>query len=275
MKHGVWLTDSAAVGIDRLVEFGVEAEAAGWDGVFVSDSLPYSNYPDPWVLLAGIAARTQDIALGTWVVPAPRRHPWQLAQEVATLDQLSDGRVLFGVGIGNTEDYEAFGQPVDARERGAILDETLDIVTGLWSGEPFSYDGEHFTLVDAEVHPTPVQQPRVPILAGGWWPNKKPFHRGARWDGIMPYFPSLVAEGTGPHGEVASGAPREEMRAALEYYHDIATTPGQILVPRLSSMPGPENVAFCEELGVTWILTTELGDDAETVLETIRAGPPR
>ena len=274
MNHGLWLYDTGSLGPTQLVDLGVAAEEAGWDGVFVSDSLPFAEYPDPWVLLAGIAARTGEIRLGTWVVPVPRRQPWQLAQEVATLDRLSDGRVLMGVGLGNDPDYEAYGRPYDTRKLGARFDEALDVVTGLWSGEPFSYDGTHFELEDAEVQPTPVQQPRVPILAGAWWPNEKPFRRGARWDGIMPYFPSLTGEETGPHGEVPSGSPMEEVREAVAYYHDIADDPGDVLLPTIPSVDDDEYADVCEDLGATWVLTTDLDGEYEDARQTVREGPP-
>lgn len=274
MKHGLWLTNGDSTGTSRLVEFAVAAEEAGWDGVFVSDSLPFSEYPDPWVLLAGMASRTEDIRLGTWVVPVPRRQPWQIANEVATLDQLSNGRMILGAGLGNDTEYEAFGRPYDPPELGDRFDEALDVITGLWEGEPFSYDGDHFTLEDADVQPTPVQEPRVPILLGCWWPNKKPFHRGARWDGIMPYWPSLTGDGTGPNGEAATGSLEEEVRDILEYYHGITDDPGEILLPNVSSGNASEYVDTCEELGATWLLTTDFDTSEDDTEERIRDGPP-
>jgi alkanesulfonate monooxygenase SsuD/methylene tetrahydromethanopterin reductase-like flavin-dependent oxidoreductase (luciferase family) len=274
MDHGLWLHAGAETDATSLVEWAVAAEAAGWDGVFVSDSLPFTEYPDPWVVLAGMATRTTELTLGTWVVPVPRRQPWQVAQEVATLDRLADGRLLLGVGLGNDVDYEAFGEPYDPPALGTRLDEALEVVTGLWEGEPFSYDGEVFTLADAEVQPTPVQEPRVPILAGCWWPNEKPFHRGARWDGIMPYFPSLTGEEAGPRGETTGDSPVDELRDALAFYHEIADDPGEVVVPTVPSMAYPAYVELCADLGATWVLTTDLGDGPAAIRETIRAGPP-
>jgi alkanesulfonate monooxygenase SsuD/methylene tetrahydromethanopterin reductase-like flavin-dependent oxidoreductase (luciferase family) len=271
MQHGLWLTNGDD--ILELVERAVAAEDAGWDGVFVSDSLPHSVYPDPWVLLASIAARTEEIRLGTWVVPVPRRQPWQVAQEVATLDRLSDGRVILGAGLGNDDEYEAFGRPYEPRTLGDRFDEALDVIDGLWTGDPFSYDGDHFTLADAEVGPTPVQQPRVPILLGCWWPNKKPLHRGARWDGIMPFWPSLTGDGRGPNGEEATGSP-EEVRAILEYYHGITDDPGEILLPNVPSKDAPEYVDICRELGATWLLTTDIDASSDDADRRIREGPP-
>ncbi|MFB6138587.1 MAG: LLM class flavin-dependent oxidoreductase [Halobacteriaceae archaeon] len=168
MKHALWLrADDDSLDAASLVDLGAEAAANGWDGVFVSDSLRHAQYPDPWVVLAGIAARTDDVTLGTWVVPLPRRQPWQVAQEVATLDVLSGGRVLLGAGLGNAGDYEAYGREYEPRRLATRLEETLDVVVGLWGDEPFSYDGECFTLDEATVRPRPVQRPRVPIVFGG------------------------------------------------------------------------------------------------------------
>lgn len=277
MKHGIWLWNAGGIDAAQLVELGVAAEEAGWDGVFVSDSLPYEQYPDPFVVLAGIAARTTDVTLGTWVVPLPRRQPWQVAQEVATLDRLSGGRVLLGAGLGNDPDYDAFGTPYDTRTLAARLDESLDVITGLWSGEPFSYDGEHFSLDAAEVHPTPVQEPRVPIVLAGWWPNRKPLRRGARWDGIMPFFASLTGDGEGPHGERPSGDPEDEVRDALQYYHDVADDPddpGEIVVPTVPIVDDATFARTVEDLGATWLLTTDVGESYDEAEAVVRDGPP-
>ena len=194
MNHGVWLRTDEATASTDLIEQAVAVEEAGWDGVFVSDSLPFAEFPDPWVLLAGMASRTDHITLGTWLVPIPRRQPYQVAQDGATLDRLSDGRVLMGCGLGNEPDYPAYGTPYDLPALGDRLDEALTVITGLWEGTPYSFDGEYFTMDEAEVYPTPVQSPRIPLLMGAWWPNKKPLHRGSRYDGIMPFMASLTSE---------------------------------------------------------------------------------
>lgn len=274
MNHGLWLSETGELGVEGLVDLGVAAEAAGWDGVFVSDSLPFAAYPDPWVLLSGMAARTDGITLGTWVVPVPRYHPWELAQQVATLDRLSDGRVLFGVGLGNDPDYEAYGTPYDPPALAARLDESLEIIADLWAGGPVDFDGEHFTLEAATVEPRPVQTPRVPILTGAWWPNRKPFHRGARWDGIVPWFAALVDAEEGPHGEDTSGDPMTAVREAVEYYQEVADEPGEIVLPVPPAVNPDAFVATCEDLGATWTLTTDLEDGPDAVWDRVEAGPP-
>jgi probable F420-dependent oxidoreductase len=175
-----------------VVELAVAAEEAGWDGFFLWDhvmrsdtSLPVS---DAWVILAAVASATSRIRIGPMVTPLPRRRPWVVARQTATLDRLSGGRLTLGVGIGNDRGRElsAFGEETDPKARGRLLDEALDVVTGLWSGDPVSYAGERFRVDGARFVPTPVQRPRVPIWVGGEWPNRPPLRRAARYDGAFP-----------------------------------------------------------------------------------------
>lgn len=176
-----------------MMEMAREAEDAGWDGFFIWDHMLWTwpeNYPvaDPYVLLAAMAAATTTIKLAPLVTPIPRRRPWKLAREVITLDHLSQGRFILGAGIGGDwfGDYSKFGEQPDQKAHGEMLDEGLDVLSGLWSGEPFSYEGQHYQIKDAQFLPKPVQQPRVPVWVAGMWPNKKPFRRAARWDGVFP-----------------------------------------------------------------------------------------
>jgi alkanesulfonate monooxygenase SsuD/methylene tetrahydromethanopterin reductase-like flavin-dependent oxidoreductase (luciferase family) len=172
-----------------LVELAVAAEAAGWDGVFVWDHLLYREGAaaiNPWVSTAAIAQATSEIRIGVMVAALARRRPWNVARETAALDILSNGRLMFGAGLGSLEDeYELFGEDGRARVRADKLDEALEIVTGLWTGEPFGYRGEHFHLEEVRFLPAPVQRPRVPVVVAGRWPNRRPFRRAARWDGIF------------------------------------------------------------------------------------------
>jgi alkanesulfonate monooxygenase SsuD/methylene tetrahydromethanopterin reductase-like flavin-dependent oxidoreductase (luciferase family) len=177
-----------------LIELGVAAEEAGFDGYFLWDHIVFSNTGDgppildPWLVLAVVAAKTSRIKLGTMVTPVPRRRPWQLARETTTLDRLSGGRVILGVGIGSPAygDFGIFGEPSGERARADLLDEGLDILAGLWSGEMFSYAGEHFKLDPVRFTPTPVQRPRIPVWVAGVLPNPRPIARAARWDGFVP-----------------------------------------------------------------------------------------
>ena len=90
-----------------------------------------------------------------------------------------------GIGEGKGE-WDHLGEEKDLRARGRMLDEGLEVLTGLWSGEPFSYHGEHYQITEARFLPVPLQQPRIPIWVAATWPNKRPFRRAARWDGVFP-----------------------------------------------------------------------------------------
>jgi alkanesulfonate monooxygenase SsuD/methylene tetrahydromethanopterin reductase-like flavin-dependent oxidoreductase (luciferase family) len=176
-----------------LVALGIAAERAGLDGFFLWDHLVHSNtgdgppIVDPWQVLAVIAAGTTRIRLGTMITPVARRRPWKLAKEATTLDLLSGGRVILGVGLGAPAgEFTLFGEPAGARRRAELLDEGLDVLAGLWSGHPFSYAGSHYTVGPVSFTPTPRQRPRVPVWVGGELPAAGPVARAARWDGFVP-----------------------------------------------------------------------------------------
>jgi alkanesulfonate monooxygenase SsuD/methylene tetrahydromethanopterin reductase-like flavin-dependent oxidoreductase (luciferase family) len=191
MKYAIYLPNYGSFGDARvLADLAREAEHAGWDGFFIWDHIA-SDHPipmvDPWVALAAIALSTERIQIGTTVTPLPRRRPWKLARETASVDRLSGGRLILGVGIGlGAREWDHLGEETDLRTRGAMLDEGLEVLTGLWSGEPFSYQGEHYQITEAHFRPTPIQRPRIPVWVGGFWPNKAPMRRAARWDGVFP-----------------------------------------------------------------------------------------
>jgi alkanesulfonate monooxygenase SsuD/methylene tetrahydromethanopterin reductase-like flavin-dependent oxidoreductase (luciferase family) len=176
----------------RLVaELAREAESAGWDGFFLWDHVQApDNLPlaDTWLLLAAIAMTTQRMRIGPMVTPLPRRRPWRLAREAVTLDRLSNGRLILGLGLGDDamREYSAFGETVDARLHAAMLEEGLDILAGLWRGERFRLDGKHYTVDDVQFLPKPMQQPRIPIWLAGHWPSRRPFRRALQWDGVVP-----------------------------------------------------------------------------------------
>ena len=153
MKYGFIIPDGDTKSIP---DFAVEAEAAGWDGVFIPDcisieteSIKPSPIYDPWILLAVMAVRTEQIHIGTMLTPPSRRRPWKLARETVTLDHLSNGRLVLPVGLGAAGDDVGFykvGEEMDLGMRARILDESLDILDGLWSGKPFSYEGHYCHL---------------------------------------------------------------------------------------------------------------------------------
>jgi hypothetical protein len=131
---------------------------------------------------------TTRMRIGTLITPVARRRPWKLARETVTLDRLSNGRLTLGVGLGDPVqwDFGFFHEETDAKVRARKLDEGLEILTGLWRGEPFHYQGEQYQLEEMTFKPTPIQSPRIPIWVGGFWPHKLPLRRAARWDGYVP-----------------------------------------------------------------------------------------
>lgn len=193
-----------------LAEIAREAEAAGWDGFFVWDHVQFIPTPtvDPWIALAAIALATQRMRIGPLVTPLPRRRPVKLARETISLDHLSDGRLVLGVGIGlGPWEWDYLGEETDLVQRGAMLDEGLELLTRLWTGEPVLHRGRFYRYRGdfgpgrPAVNPTPLlprprQSPRIPIWVAGTWPQKRPFRRAARWDGVVPLGPD---RGAGPH----------------------------------------------------------------------------
>jgi alkanesulfonate monooxygenase SsuD/methylene tetrahydromethanopterin reductase-like flavin-dependent oxidoreductase (luciferase family) len=193
IQHGIAVPNFAEDPAE-LIEMGVAAEQSGFDGFFLWDHIVFSDsgagppIVDPWLVLAVIAARTSRIKLGTMITPVPRRRPWQLARQTATLDVLSGGRLILGVGIGSPAygDFGIFHEPTGERERAELLDEGLAVLAGLWTGERFAHDGEHFTVEPVRFRPRPVQQPRIPVWVGGVLPSVRPIQRASRWDGMVP-----------------------------------------------------------------------------------------
>ncbi|HEX5407036.1 MAG TPA: LLM class flavin-dependent oxidoreductase [Pseudonocardiaceae bacterium] len=266
-----------------VANLAVAAEAAGWDALFVWDHLVHDKtklrtFGDPWQLLTAAALATSRIKLGTLVTPVARRRPQQLARQVSTLDQLSGGRVIFGAGLGAPVDDEfgSFGEPTDPKVLAELLDEGLELLDRYWSGESVTHGGRHFTVRDITLLPTPVQRPRVPVWVAGYWPNRRPMRRAARWDGVVPLFLSAR------HGHMP---PMEEVRDMVAYLReqraDRADQPFEVVLGGIS----PTDPAKARDLlgpladaGVTWWDERRLMDDdltrADLVLRRIEAGPP-
>ncbi len=192
MKFGIYLPNFGPFGDARvLAGLAQDAEQSGWDGFFIWDHITGMRlrFADTWVALAAIALNTQRIKIGTTVTPLPRRRPWKIARETVSIDHLSNGRLILGVGIGGGKwEWDDLGEETDLKERGVMLDEALTILRGLWSGEPFQYDGKHYHIKETRFLPRPLQSPRIPIWVGGFWPKKAPFRRAAGWDGAFPLF---------------------------------------------------------------------------------------
>ncbi|MFX0069747.1 MAG: LLM class flavin-dependent oxidoreductase [Candidatus Hermodarchaeota archaeon] len=196
MKYGIQFPNSGGFFEDPkdVANLARDAEKAGWDGFFVWDHLMLVRHPkepfyDPWMLLSLVATNTKKIKLGPMVTPVPRRRPWVLARECTTLDHLSDGRAMLGVGLGAPDyEYANFGEDKNLKTRAQKLDEGLDIIQGLWSGEPFKYKGEHYQIRKTRFLPKPVNG-SIPIFAScTYTPDfsiKKPIHRAMKYNGLI------------------------------------------------------------------------------------------
>ena len=291
MRYGVTLPNMYLGDDPRvMVELGEEAEAAGWDGVFIWDAvhIVLSTEPvdrptfDPWIALAALAMRTERVKLGTMITPLSRRRPWKVARETMTLDRLSNGRLILPVGLGALDDgaFSRVGEEQDRRARAELLDESLDILAGLWSGEPFSYSGAHYTLQEMRFLPTPTQQPRIPIWVVGAWPRTKSMRRAVRWDGLIP---SKIGE-DGTQQEVTPEDVRE-MRAFAEEQRTSAAYAVPFEIIWEGETPGDDPAAATAivrpwaEAGVRWWLEAvwkgpETRAGLEGMRERIRQGPP-
>jgi alkanesulfonate monooxygenase SsuD/methylene tetrahydromethanopterin reductase-like flavin-dependent oxidoreductase (luciferase family) len=196
-KHAIFIAPFDELADARLVaELAAETEAAGWDGFFVWDHVhyrpPVRALADPWVTLAAVATATERVTIGTLVTPLPRRRPHQLARETVTLDRLSGGRLVLGVGLGSqrTGEFapERFGEEGDPRARAKLLDDGLARLRAYWDGE---------------FEPRPVNG-RIPIWVATHWPHRRPLRRAARHDGLFPIDmpgPEALAELRGELGE--------------------------------------------------------------------------
>ena len=153
MQFGLYLPNFGAfadpVGLAALA---ATAEAAGWDGLFLWDHVVRRegdyDLADPWISLAAVATATSRLRIGPLVTPLPRRRPWNVAKQAVTLDHLSGGRMVLGVGLGTPRgpEFPAFGEETDLRVRGDMLDEALIVVRRAWSGETVRHTGPHYRV---------------------------------------------------------------------------------------------------------------------------------
>jgi alkanesulfonate monooxygenase SsuD/methylene tetrahydromethanopterin reductase-like flavin-dependent oxidoreductase (luciferase family) len=259
-----------------LADLAHRTEDAGWDGFFIWDHVQVS-WPDAvgdtTVQLAAIAMATSRIRFGAMVTPLPRRRPWKLAREAATLDQLSGGRLILGIGLGGDwfTELSTFGYPLDDVVRAEILDEGLAVLTGLMSGETFSFAGKHYTIKPTQFLPKPIQ-PRIPIWIAGTWPRPRPFRRAARYDGVIP-----------SASNIEKGLTPDDIRAITKFIgeHRADARPFDIMADGetagKSRREAADIVAPFIEAGATWWNEAPL--PWKTTLEEVRAridaGPPR
>jgi len=264
-----------------IVGLARDAEAAGWDGFFVWDHINlFGEEPvplaDPWILLAAVAQVTHKIAIGTMVTPVPRRRPWVLARQTATLDRLSGGRLILGVGLGFPADteFEAFGEDPDIRVRAQKLDEGLAILAGLWSGETFEFRGRHFQVRRTRFLPTPIQQPRIPVWVAGTWNKEGPLRRAAAWDG---YFPLKMGP-DGNDGEPITPDEIATVRTRLEPMRNGRSIDLVVVEEIVDANPTDlDRLRAFDAAGATWYMlglsTRRL--DLAALVDRVRQGPPQ
>ncbi len=261
-----------------VADLAAEAESAGWDGFFVWEAVWGI---DAWVALAAAAMRTERIRLGTLLTAVSCVRPWKLASESATLDNLSNGRVILSVGLGAPDTgFDSFGEETDRKTRAELLDEGLEILTGLWNGQPFTYSGKHYQLKETSFFPPapPIQQPRIPIWVVGAWPRRKSMRRVLRYDGLIPN----VMDAEGEHEQVTPDRIREMKEYVLE--NRTETTPFDFVTE--GRTPGDDPAKAAElvrpwaDAGATWWIeemwpAPDAVASPETVRKRLSQGPPR
>lgn len=248
-----------------LMALAREVEDVGWDGMFLWDHLrhrpPVTDVADPWIALAAVAAVTERITIGPMVTPLARRRPHIVAKQTTTLDHLSRGRLVLGVGLGldgSGRELSAFGEEMDDRRRAGMLDESLDIVTQLWSGDQVTYRGEHYLVDDTSFLPRPIQRPRIPIWLAARWPRRRPLLRAARWDGLFP----IELESPDQLAEALSVV--LDVRGDLDGF-DVA----------LHAYPGVDPTPWAAAGATWWLLRFDGGTTTAEVRASIAAGPPQ
>jgi alkanesulfonate monooxygenase SsuD/methylene tetrahydromethanopterin reductase-like flavin-dependent oxidoreductase (luciferase family) len=199
---------------------------------------------DPWVALSAIACATRRVRIGPLVTPLSRRRVQKVARETATLDLLSDGRLVLGVGIGSDRngELEPFGEVTDPRERAQLLDDGLERLVRFWGGE---------------FEPAPVQRPRIPVWVAARWPNRRPVRRAARWDGLFP---------------IDMNEP-DQLAELVAYAHELREDGAGMFEVVAENPPGAD-LAPWEAAGATWCLTSFDATPKEAEVRTaIEAGP--
>ena len=234
IRFGVFLPQFR-MSFSEILEKVTLAEALGFDSAWFIDhmaapGLPNEDYLEGWTLATAVAARTERIRLGHLVLCNELRHPAVLAKMAATLDHISNGRLELGLGWGSVADeLETYGiGRAPARVRAERLGETLEILEGLFAGEPFDYEGRHFRLEGAVTRPRPLQDP-LPIHVGGagprltlplvrrfasWW--SCPSYAVDRLAELRPQVGDVRISAQHPIGLVRSAAEREQVQAQIE-----------------------------------------------------------
>ena len=272
VKFGIYIANHGITSNPQdYVKLAKSAEENGWEGFFLWDHvfLPWSpdvHVLDSWSMLAAIATQTNTLTLGTTVTPLARRRPMVIARQAITIDRLSNGKFILGVGLGGTEELKVLGEEENPKVRGEMLDESLEILKGLWSGKPFTYDGKHYKIKE----PVTFQPASdIKIWVGGFWPNKKPFRRAAKYDGIFPlkvgHDPSIYIE---DYQEIKSYIGK--YRKSMESFD---------LVKSIYTIKDKEHDVYIHDFidfGVAWLLEAFWSErcSLKEIQKRIEQGPP-
>lgn len=269
MRYGVYVPSYGPYGDPAgLRDLAVAAEQAGWDGFFMWDLITPADYEppfaDPWVTLAAIAQATESIMIGPLVTPLPRRRLGTLALQASTLQSLSGGRLILGLGTGVGWDYSRWGESAKRSELAARLDEGVPVLRRLLSGEPVDHAGDHFQVSGVRFPPTDV-----PLWTSGFWPRRGSV-RGARGaDGLFPQIRDEADDFRIP-------TPAELIKIREEF-ESAGGSPGAELViwsPNQAWAPTADRARDYEAAGVTWWLEDGSEVAPDRLRSRIQSGPP-
>ena len=270
MHYGIEVVTFGEFGDPRVVvRLARAAEAAGWEGLWVWDHIvfPY-GVGDPWVILCAVAASTRRLKLCPGIAPLPRYRPHVLARLLTSLDILSEGRIIFGAGLGGVaEEFTAYGESGDAKARAGMLDEGLEVLTRLWSGEPVTHHGKYYSLENVVHSPVPAQRPRLPVWIGG--ESRAARRRAARWDG-------WIVNAVNENCETVRTPELLAEQVAYLRQHRANAAPFDVALDGLSQPGDGARAREYEAAGATWWFETLFGlrGSVEEMLRRVEAGPP-
>ena len=263
----------------EAIKFAKTAEKTGWDAFFVWEP---TYGIDAWVTLAAIAVETKKIRLGTLLSPPSRMRPWKLASEAITLDILSNGRITISVGLGAIDTgFEELGEKTDLKTRAELLDESLDIIHGLWSRKMPNYEGKHYNiknLFESDFFkrlppPKLIQIPRIPIWVVGAWPYEKSMKRAIKYEGVIPTFKNK-------QGQFEDITP-EHIIEIKDYVQENRSKKAPLDIIVEGKSPGDNSIESMSiikpfaEAGATWWIESDWSkSNLEQLFKRVEQGPP-
>lgn len=262
MRHAVFLAPAGPFADPgRLLDVARATEDAGWDALFLWDHTLRRETPevlDPWVMMGALAAATERIRLGPMITPIVRRRVIKLAREIQTVDVLSGGRLTVGLGLGvdTSGELSKFGEVVDAKQRGAMLDEGVGVLADLLAGETVRHAGDSITVDDVFIEPRSPQGDRPPFWFAARGDARKPMRRAARHEGVFP-----IEMDADRYGRLLDTLIEE--RGDLDGF-DIA----------VATEPGESVPAFAASTATWAIHSWPAVADPTAVFNTVVAGPP-